>query len=107
MSIAPDDVRHIAALARLALDEGRLPSLVEELNVILAHMKVLQGVDTEGVIGAAGVGASGTPLRADVGAPIQLSMPLDQIAPRMRDGFFLVPRLDTHGELGASVAGEP
>ena len=44
-----DDVRHIAALARLGLTDDRAASLLGELNTILAHMDVLSQVDTEGV----------------------------------------------------------
>ena len=48
MSVTPDDVRHVARLARVGLDEQRIPSLVSELNGILAHMDVLQQVNVDG-----------------------------------------------------------
>ena len=41
MSVSEEDVRHVATLARLGLDPERIPTLVAELNVILAHMDVL------------------------------------------------------------------
>jgi aspartyl-tRNA(Asn)/glutamyl-tRNA(Gln) amidotransferase subunit C len=91
-----DDVRHIAELARLGLDAERARSLVAELNTILDHMQALSQVDTAGVEATVGVGAAGTPLRADAGAPPGLARSPDAFAPAMRDGFFLVPRLATH-----------
>ena len=100
MAVTRADVEHVANLARMALDEERLPELVEQLNSILGHMEVLSRVKTEGVIGAASVGDAALPLREDAGPPIPLLRRLDQFAPRMRDGFFLVPRLATHETLG-------
>ena len=44
MSVTNDDVRHIAALARLGLEPDRVALLATELNGILAHMDVLAGV---------------------------------------------------------------
>lgn len=100
MPVSASDVRHIAALARLGLDEGRVPALVGELNTILEHMEVLGKVDTKGVEHAVGVGAGGTPLREDAGPPIPLAVRRESFAPAVRDAFFLVPRLATHEALG-------
>ena len=96
MSVTLDDVRHIAALARLGLTDDRAQALVAELNTILEHMDVLSKVDTTGIEPVAGVGAAGLPLRPDVGPPIPLAREREAFAPSMRDGFFLVPRLSTH-----------
>ncbi len=96
MAVSPDDVRHIAALARLGLDPSRVEPLVRELNGILAHMEVLSSVDTSGVLPVSGVGAGGAPLRVDLGPPIPLARAREEIAPEMRDGFFVVPRLASH-----------
>ena len=103
MAVSQQDVRHVAALARVGLDAERVPALVAELNGILAHMDVLAKVDTRNVIPAVGVGAGGTPLREDAGPPLPLARPRDAFAPATRDGFFLVPRLATHAAHGASA----
>lgn len=100
MSVTPDDVRHVAALARLGLDEAHLPSLVRELNGILTHMDVLQRVDISAVPLTPPEAAA--PLRDDASAPMPLARAREAFAPAARDGFFLVPRLATHGDLGAS-----
>ena len=96
MSISIDDVRHIAALARLELTDERAASLVQELNTILGHMGELSKVNTTGVQEAIGVGARGLPTRTDSGPPIPLERSLDAFAPSLREGLLLVPRLSSH-----------
>ena len=96
MSVTVDDVRHIAALARLGLPAERIPSLVAELNRILEHMDVLAAVPSRPEQRVAGVSAGGMPLRTDAGPPLPLARLLEDFAPATRDGFFLVPRLSTH-----------
>src|SRR4051812_34530463 len=94
--ITIDDVRHVAALARLDLGDERAHALVQDLNTILGHMDALSRVDTTGVAEAASVGAAGMRLREDAGPPIPLAAPLDSFAPAVRAGLLLVPRLSTH-----------
>ena len=96
MAVTVDDVRHVAALARLGLSEERARAVMAELNTILEHMAVLERVDTEGLEEAVGVGATGAPLHPDVGPSVPLARGPEAFAPAMRDGFFLVPRLATH-----------
>lgn len=96
MAVTIDDVRHIAELARLGLDSERARNLVAELNTILGHMDALSKVDTTGVEATVGVGAAGTPLRADAGPPPPLTHAPAAFAPAMRKGLFVVPRLSTH-----------
>ena len=100
MAVTIDDVRHIAELARLGLDDDRARAVVAELNTILDHMQALARVDTAGVQPTAGVGAAGTPLRSDTGGPPSLARSPDAFAPALRDGFFVVPRLATHETAG-------
>jgi aspartyl-tRNA(Asn)/glutamyl-tRNA(Gln) amidotransferase subunit C len=96
VAVTIDDVRHIATLARLGITDERANQLLHELNTILGHMDVLSRVNTDGVQEAIGIGARGLPVRPDVGPPIPLARSIDTIAPALRDGFFLVPRLSTH-----------
>ena len=96
MSVTVEDVRHIAALARLGLPPERIPSLVAELNRILEHMDVLAAVPSRPEQRVTGVSAGGMPLRQDAGPQIPLARAREDFAPAMRDGFFLVPRLASH-----------
>ena len=106
MAVTEQDVRHVADLARVGVPADRLPQLVAELNGILAHMDVLERVDTTGVAFAAGVSSGGMPLREDVGPAYPLAAPRESFAPTTRDGFLLVPRLATHAALIAA-SGDP
>ena len=100
MAVTIDDVRHIAALARLGLPAERAESLVGELNAILSHMDALAKVETEGVEPMVGAGAERAPLRQDRGPSVSLARPIAEFAPKTAEGFFLVPRLSTHEDAG-------
>jgi aspartyl-tRNA(Asn)/glutamyl-tRNA(Gln) amidotransferase subunit C len=108
MAVSTDDVRNIALLARLSIDEARMPALVQELNGILGHMDELQAVDLDGTQ-MNGVEGTGMPLRPDGAASVPLARDRAAFAPAFRDGFFLVPRLATHGDAaaGRSAMGDP
>jgi aspartyl-tRNA(Asn)/glutamyl-tRNA(Gln) amidotransferase subunit C len=49
MSISLDEVRHVARLARLDLDEVEILSLQGELNALLGHFADIQGIDVSGI----------------------------------------------------------
>jgi aspartyl-tRNA(Asn)/glutamyl-tRNA(Gln) amidotransferase subunit C len=87
-------VRHIAALARLEVDEASLPALRDELAAIVAHVAHLQEVDVSGVEPMAHAAAGGpTGVRADEVVP---SLPVDDAlaaAPDSFAGLFRVPRV--------------
>ena len=95
MAVSRDDVLRTAALARINVHPERVDAVAAELSSILAHMEVLQQVHVDAVLQ---VDADGMPLREDIVAPVSLTHSREAIAPLMRDGFFLVPRLHTHGE---------
>lgn len=103
MSVSEKDVRHIASLARLGMTDERVPQLVGELNRILEHMDVLQAVDLSQYESSGD--ATGMLLRPDDSVPTPLQRAREEFAPAMRDGFFLVPRLDTHGTAASGAAG--
>lgn len=103
MAVNERDVRRIAELARLGMEDARVPMLVDELNRILEHMDVLSKVNTSRVEAVEGMGAGAMPLRSDAGPGIPLLRPREAFAPEMRDGFFLVPRLATHGDSDAGL----
>lgn len=97
MAVTERDVRHVAALARLGLEESRIASLVSQLNGILEHMEVLGTVETGSQRSDVGGRTTAAAMRSDAdGRSIPLVAPLESFAPQMRDGFFLVPRLETH-----------
>jgi aspartyl/glutamyl-tRNA(Asn/Gln) amidotransferase C subunit len=100
VTVDGDEVRRIARLARLALLEEDLVRYAADLNQILAHMRVLEGVPSNHTLADEGGVQRIEDLRPDSGKPIALDLPLERWAPQVRDGFILVPRLDTHGQAG-------
>jgi aspartyl-tRNA(Asn)/glutamyl-tRNA(Gln) amidotransferase subunit C len=106
MAVTEQDVRHVAALARLGLPPGRVRAHVAELNGILEHMEVLSKADTSGAVAVAGIAAGGMPLREDAGPQLPLARSRDTFAPAVRDGFLVVPRLATHDGAAASADDE-
>ena len=95
MTISIEEVRHIAALARLGISEERARAVALELSSILEHMQVLSRVETHD-LDKEFESRAGMTLRPDVGPPIPLHRATATFAPELKDGFFLVPRLATH-----------
>jgi len=92
MSISREEVRRIAELAELAVEERDLDTLTRELDRIVSYVAQLAGAerdDAEPLV----PGPRRTPLREDVVDPEPLAAPPAAFAPEMRDGFFVVPRL--------------
>lgn len=96
MGVSRDDVKHVAALARLGLTDERAEQFTAQLNTILQHMEALSKVDTDRLEPVAGVGAERAPLQEDKGPSVRLERPIEEFAPQVRDGLFVVPRLSTH-----------
>jgi len=103
MAVTQDDVRHVAELARLAVEPARLDHLVSELNGILTHMDVLTKVDASAIEGAVSVPVDSTPLRSDSSGPLPMLTSRESFAPSMKDGLFIVPRLATHEDASDSA----
>jgi aspartyl/glutamyl-tRNA(Asn/Gln) amidotransferase C subunit len=49
MAISLDEVRHVARLARLELDDAELMAFQGELNALLGHFQDIEGVDVSGI----------------------------------------------------------
>ena len=49
MAIDTDTARKVAHLARIRVEEERLPALAREFDAILGFIEQLQAVDTEGI----------------------------------------------------------
>jgi len=93
MSIDIETARKVAKLARIRVEEERLPALAGEFNAILGFIEQLQEVDVEGVEPMTSV----TPMRlkrredgvTDGGYPDKVL----SNAPDAREGFFTVPKV--------------
>lgn len=91
--LTPDDVRHVAKLARLALDEPQIARLTGQLESILEYVAKIQRVDTNGVEPMAHALPMHNVFRDDVVEP---SLPLNKVlqnAPDSDGPFFKVPKV--------------
>jgi aspartyl-tRNA(Asn)/glutamyl-tRNA(Gln) amidotransferase subunit C len=93
MEISVDEVRRIAGLAQLELDEQELPRYAQQLGAIIGFVQRLSQVDTEGVDADPGSPVAEEQLRPDRSQPgLQRNDALEN-APEPADGHFGVPRV--------------
>ena len=93
MSVSPEQVRHIAKLARIAMSDAELERLVPELNNILGWVEQLGEVDTDGVEPLTAVIDQKLRLRDDVVNDGNIRDEVLANAPEAQHGFFAVPKV--------------
>lgn len=92
MSVTKDDVRKVARLSRIAVDEAHLDELAGELNTILGWIDQLNEVDVSDVEPLTSVVETKLPMREDVVTDGNIPDQILANAPRTEDGFFVVPK---------------
>ena len=98
--IAREEVKRIAALARLSLPDAELDRLQRELGAILTYVETLAAVDTAGVEPTAHEIPLATPLRDDVPEPAMDPARAIANAPEASDSAFVVPKVIAGDEEG-------
>jgi aspartyl-tRNA(Asn)/glutamyl-tRNA(Gln) amidotransferase subunit C len=93
MSVDKDTVRRIAKLSRIALDEARVTSMVDELNGIFAWVQQLNEVNIDGVPAMTSVVAQRLKMRDDTITDGGIANELMANAPQGEDHFFVVPKV--------------
>ena len=94
MPIDRNTVRHIAALARLKVEEAEEERFVRELQAILAYVEELQELNVDGVAPTSTVVAgSPSPLRPDEERPCDVREEALAQAPDRDGDYFRVPRV--------------
>jgi aspartyl-tRNA(Asn)/glutamyl-tRNA(Gln) amidotransferase subunit C len=91
--ISPEQVRHVAKLARLALSDEKIEKFAPQIEAILEYVAKLNAVDTSGVEPMAHALPIHNVLREDVVGP---SLPLEEVlknAPETDGPFFKVPKV--------------
>ena len=90
MKLTLEQVKNVAALARLGLSAAELERMREQLSSILSSIEKIEALDTDAIPPTAQTIDLTDVLRDDIAEP---SLPLDLVlrnAPRHRDGFFEV-----------------
>lgn len=93
MSLALDDVRRIAHLARIEITDDEAERTLAQLNDIFAMIERMQAVDTDGIEPMSHPLGGDQRLRADAvteGDGRQENM---KNAPEQAEGLFLVPKV--------------
>jgi aspartyl-tRNA(Asn)/glutamyl-tRNA(Gln) amidotransferase subunit C len=98
MSLTPEQVEHVAKLARLALTPEEVELYTRQLAQILAHMQVLSRVDVSGVEPTFHVIPElANVMRPDVSRPGLGAESAVANAPEQAAGYFRVPRMGKEG----------
>ncbi len=93
MSVNESQVRHVAKLARLALSDAEIDTMVPELNNILGWVEQLGEVDTDGIEPLTAVIDLKLRLRDDVVTDGEVRDAVLANAPYAQHGFFAVPKV--------------
>ncbi|MCC5811150.1 MAG: Asp-tRNA(Asn)/Glu-tRNA(Gln) amidotransferase subunit GatC [Ectothiorhodospiraceae bacterium] len=93
MSLSNDDVKQIAHLARLGVDDQDLDSYARELSNILAFVEALGGDETDAVEPLAHPIDMVQRLRPDAVSEENQREHFQAIAPSVEAGLYLVPRV--------------
>ena len=93
MTLTPEDVRKIAHLARLAIDENQEQAYAEHLSGILGFVERMNRVDTGGVEPMAHPLDAVQRLRPDEVTEADQRDKFQAIAPSTQDGLYLVPKV--------------
>ncbi|HEY9201354.1 MAG TPA: Asp-tRNA(Asn)/Glu-tRNA(Gln) amidotransferase subunit GatC [Gammaproteobacteria bacterium] len=93
MSLGPDDVKQIAHLARLQIDEQNIDGYASSLSNILDMVEQMNEVDTTDVQPMAHPMDVAQRLRADEVLEENQREAFQAIAPKTENGLYLVPRV--------------
>jgi aspartyl-tRNA(Asn)/glutamyl-tRNA(Gln) amidotransferase subunit C len=92
MPFHDDEVRRIADLARLEIDDAAVAHLSPQVATILDHVASLKGLDVDGVEPMVHPGSSAPPRDDEVSPSLAVEDALS-CAPAADGGYFVVPRV--------------
>lgn len=91
--ISKEEVKHLAKLAEVGVSDTELPKLTEQLGRIVDYVAQLAALPGGDMAEPFHPGPDSVTLRADVVAPVALQLPMAALAPELKDGLLVVPRL--------------
>ncbi|MCK6487363.1 MAG: Asp-tRNA(Asn)/Glu-tRNA(Gln) amidotransferase subunit GatC [Planctomycetes bacterium] len=93
MAITEKDVRHLAKLASLGLDDAGVARMARELEAIVGYVNQLSEVDTTGVEPVANVSGLANVTRPDAAGPMLAIDAVLANAPARNQNAILVPKV--------------
>jgi aspartyl-tRNA(Asn)/glutamyl-tRNA(Gln) amidotransferase subunit C len=93
MSVSRDEVLRIAHLAEIDVDDEALADLAGQLSRILDYVAQLNALPASDNTRPFIAGPDTVRFRPDEVKPVPLAVPLADLAPAFKEGFFVVPRL--------------
>ena len=93
MSVDENTVRRVARLARIAVTDGEVSRLKDELDAILAFVEELSELDVKGVEPMTSVIPSAVTLREDVANDGEYAEAVLMNAPSREADFYVVPKV--------------
>lgn len=98
MSLSPEEIRKLNALAYLDTDEPSMENLSHEINQIMDFVEQLKQVDVATVEPLSHPMAMHQRLRPDDISESSCVAELEALAPLFDDGFYLVPQVIEQGK---------
>lgn len=93
MALTLDDVKRVAHLARLAVDEAEAQAVLSQLNGVFQLIAEMRAVDTDGIEPMSHVLDVTQRLRADVVSEPDQHDRFQSIAPHVEGDLYLVPKV--------------
>ncbi len=93
MSLSTDDVKRIARLARIEIDDAQAQTTQGQLNTIFDLIATMQAVNTVGVRPMAHAQEVFQRLRDDVVTETDRHAAFQAVAPAVENGLYLVPKV--------------
>jgi aspartyl-tRNA(Asn)/glutamyl-tRNA(Gln) amidotransferase subunit C len=93
MSLSTDDVKRIARLARIEIDDSQAQATQGQLNSIFDLIATMQAVNTDGVSPMAHAQEVYQRLREDVVTEADRHVAFQAVAPAVENGLYLVPKV--------------
>ena len=91
--VTPDEVRHVAELARIALNDAEVAQFQQQLERILEYIEQLRALNTEQIEPTSHVLPLSNVLREDTPQPSLAPDTVVGIAPARQGHFLKVPRV--------------
>ncbi len=93
MTLSTEDLRNIAKLAKLQINEGELDQYKEDLSRILEFVDQMNQANVEAIEPMAHPQEMAQTLRSDQVTEINQRDIFQKVAPATRDGLYLVPKV--------------